>query len=172
MKTIFISAGHSSADPGAAANGTTEAKVVLEFRDLVAFYLEKEGIVFGCDGEKGENLPLVEAAKRAKQYDIAVEFHLNAGPDTATGVETLSDPKNYPLASVLCETVASLLFIKNRGAKPENSGQHSRLAFVQSGGIILELFFITNKKDLEAYEDKKWLLAKLVASALIRHAKN
>lgn len=167
MKTIFISAGHSSTDPGAAANGLTEAQVVLEFRDLVAFYLEQKGATFGRDGRKGENFPLSQAAALAKQYDIAVEFHLNAGPVTATGVETLSATKGYAFASKLCSVVEDTLSIPNRGAKPENSGQHSRLAFVQAGGIILELFFLTNKEDLRKYQEKKWLLAKAVANALM-----
>ncbi len=34
-KSLFISAGHSDTDPGAAANGITEADIVLEFRDMV-----------------------------------------------------------------------------------------------------------------------------------------
>ena len=31
--SLFISAGHSHADPGAVANGHTEADIVLAFRD-------------------------------------------------------------------------------------------------------------------------------------------
>lgn len=166
-KTIFISAGHSSSAPGAVANGLTEAQVVLEFRDLVAFYLEQKGATFGRDGRKGENLPLNEAQAMAKKYDIAVEFHLNAGPITASGVETLSAPKHYAFGSKLCSVVEDVLGVPNRGAKPENSGQHSRLGFVQAGGIILELFFLTNKFDLQAYQDKKWLLAKAIANVLM-----
>ena len=60
-----------------------------------------------------------------------------------------------------------MLGIKNRGAKPEVSGQHSRLGFVQAGGLIVELFFITNPDDMAAYQAKKWLVGKAIADVLI-----
>lgn len=171
MKPIFISAGHSNKDPGAAANGLTEARVVTEFRDLVAFYLDQAGVAYTRDGNKGDNLPLSEAVKLIPKGGIAVEFHLNAATPAATGVETLSAPKDFDLGGKLCSAISERLGIKNRGAKPEGSGQHSRLAFVQGGGIIVELFFITNKSDIAAYDGVKWLLAKDVANVLIEAAR-
>lgn len=163
---IFISAGHSSKDPGATANGFTEAAIVTEFRDLVAFYLDQFDVPFIRDGKKGENLPLAEAVKMIPKKGVSVEFHLNAAASSASGVETLSAPKDYKLGAKLCDAISYRLGIKNRGAKPENSGQHSRLAFVQGGGLILELFFITNKTDLDSYQAVKWLLARDVAKIL------
>lgn len=172
MKSIFISAGHNDNDPGAVANGYKEASVVCDFRDLVGWYLDKAGASFVTDGQKGVNIPLNEAVRIAKDHDICVEFHLNAASSSATGVETLSSEKDFPLANKLCNAVSSRLGIRNRGAKPENSGQHKTLAFVQAGGIILELFFITNKDDLARYEAVKWLLAKDIADILIQEASN
>lgn len=168
MKTLYISAGHSDVQPGAVANGKQENKVVLEFRDLVANELRKLDCIFGTDGVEGQNLTLNESANTAKNYDLAVEFHLNAGPATATGVETLSAPKDYALCNEICSIISDSLNIKNRGAKPEDSGQHKRLAFVQAGGIIVELFFITNKQDLSKYEQNKLKLAKEVADVLYK----
>lgn len=170
MRHIFISAGHSDTEPGAVANEVQENTVAEGFRDLVAFYLAREGVKFSMDGEKGENLPLSKAVKLIPKDSVAVEFHLNADPTSATGVETLSSPKDYALGNKLCQAVSARLGIRNRGAKPENSGQHKTLAFVQAGGLILELFFITNKGDRQAYEEVKWLLAKEVANVLIEEA--
>lgn len=168
MKPIFISAGHSAADPGAVNGKITEASVVLEFRDMVAHYLP-EAL---RDGAKGENLPLSQAVKMIPRGGVAVEFHLNAaGSPSATGVETLSGEADKVLGAKLCATVAARLGIRNRGAKGEGSGQHSRLAFVQAGGIILELFFLSNPDDLAAYEAKKWLVARDVADVLREAAK-
>lgn len=172
MKSIFISAGHDDKDSGAVANEHKEADIVRDFRDLVGWYLDKAGASFVTDGQKGVNIPLREAVRIAAQHDICVEFHLNAGPASATGVETLSAEKDYALARKLCSAVSSRLGIRNRGAKPENSGQHKTLAFVQAGGIILELFFITNKDDLARYEAVKWLLAKDIADILIAEAQH
>ena len=168
VKTLFISAGHSDVDPGATGHGYTEAGIVLEFRDLVAMELRDLGVAFNKDGERGQNLPLRTAISAAKNHDVAVEWHCNAFSNpAATGVETLcADPTN-PLSNVLCATTATVLGIRNRGAKAEASGQHSRLGFVSTGGgIIHELFFITNSADLAAYHANKRQLAYEVAKVL------
>lgn len=171
MKPIFISAGHSNQDPGAVDNGTTEAAVVLEFRDLVADHLHALDVYFDCDGIKGQNLPLREAVKRIPSNGVAVEFHLNAASaNTATGVETLSSDQNKDFCRGLCELISQRLGIRNRGAKDEGSGQHSRLAFVQAGGVIVELFFLTNEQDLRKYQVQKNELAREVAEYLKKAA--
>ena len=171
VKTIYLSAGHSNADPGAVANGRREADIAVEMRNMVSFYLTQAGVEHALDGKGTDNLPLATAAKQARLRDIAVEFHCNAGPATATGSETLSGARDIPLASQLSRAVSSGLNIRDRGAKPENAGQHSRLAFVQAGGIIVELFFLTNTDDLRAYDERKWLAARNVAEVLIGAAK-
>lgn len=170
MRTIVITAGHSNADPGAVGNGTTEAAVVTEFRNLVAEALRASGVQPVVDGEGGTNLPLRDAIRLITPGALAVEFHCNAGPATATGVETLSAPALFPLGRELCAAVSSVLGIPNRGAKAENSGQHSRLGFVQAGGLILELFFISNAGNLQAYQASKNELAAAVADVLIAAA--
>lgn len=166
-KSLFISAGHSDTDPGATGHGYTEADIVLEFRDLVAQYLRGR-VVFDMNGARGQNLPLSEAIEAAKTHDIAVEFHCNAFTNpSATGVETLSAREHYPLGNAICKAVSETLGIANRGAKGEDSGQHTRLGFIsRGGGIIVELFFITNKNDLESYKRRKLDLARKVGITL------
>lgn len=172
MKSIFVSAGHSDVDPGAVAFGRKEADIAVEFRNMVAFYLQREGAPHELDGKGTQNLPLKQAAASAKRHPIAVEFHCNAAASaSATGAETLSGPGNMALGELLSSSIAGALRIRNRGAKDEQSGQHSRLAFVQAGGIIVELLFITNAADLAAYDARKWLAAQAVANVLIDKAK-
>lgn len=171
MKSIFLSAGHSGSDPGAVANGRREADIAVEFRNLVSFYLLRAGVPHELDGQGTENLPLREAVVRARRHPIGVEFHCNAAASAqATGVETLQADKHYRLGADICAALAGTLGIRNRGAKPENAGQHHRLAFVQAGGIIVELFFLTNPGDLAAYDARKWLAARAVADVLIEEA--
>lgn len=165
---IFLSAGHSQTDPGVVANGHREADVVVDFRNLVAYYLDKEGAEYLMDGTASQNWPLRDAIKAAKPCFPAVEFHCNSGPGTAAGVEVLSSKENSALAGRLAAGIAGVLGIRNRGAKPESSGQHHRLGFISDGGgLIVELFFLTNKADLAAYEAKKWLAARMVADILM-----
>lgn len=170
MKTIFLSAGHSETDPGAIAHGRREADIAVEFRNIVSWYLQRAKARYALDATGTGNIPLPAAAKLARKYPIAVEIHCNAGPRTATGVEALSGSKDTQLSEALCAAVSGALGIRNRGAKPEGAGQHKRLAFVQAGGIILELLFITNESDLSAYDARKWLAAKAVADALMAAA--
>lgn len=170
MRKIFISAGHDNKDSGAVANGFKEAEVVRDFRNLVGFYLDRQGVDYIADGYGDVNIPLKEVVKIIPKNAVAVEFHLNAATPAATGVETLSASKDYELGKKLCEAVSKRLNIRNRGAKPEDAGQHSRLAYVQAGGLILELFFITNKQDLANYQAVKWLLAREVADILVAEA--
>lgn len=164
---IYLSAGHSNVDPGAVAFGHKEADIVAEFRNLVSFYLFRAGVEHDVDGAGTENIPLASTIREIGSNRPALEFHCNAGPASAGGVETLCGPKDMALASRLCGAIAMALNIRNRGAKPENAGQHHRLAFVKAGGIIVELFFITNAADLAAYQARKWLAAKAVAEVLM-----
>jgi len=167
-RSLFISAGHSDTDPGATGNGFTEADVVLEFRDMLGDALRRRGIVFDKDGTPGCNLPLRDAVGAAKTHDIAVEFHCNAFSNpAASGVETLSERQHYSLGESICNAIAGVLGINNRGAKGEDSGQHSRLAFIRDGGgVIVELFFITNKSDLSTYLANKHRVVDAVADVL------
>ncbi|MBY5940384.1 N-acetylmuramoyl-L-alanine amidase [Halomonas sp. DP5N14-9] len=167
-KSLFISAGHSDSDPGAVGNGHTEANIVLEFRDLLAEYLG-ERVIVDKDGTDGKNLPLRDAVGAAKAHDLAVEFHCNAAASqAATGVETLSAGHHYPLGNALCHAIADALGIANRGAKGEASGQHSRLAFIrQGGGVIVELFFLSNKRDLAKYIANRRRCVEAVGDVLI-----
>ena len=172
MKTIFLSAGHSTTDPGAVGNGLKEADVAVEVRNAVAGHLRTMGVTCEVDAKGSGNLPLRDAVKAAKRHQIAVEFHCNAAANpAATGVETLQAAKDKALGTALCDAIAVALKIKNRGAKPENAGQHHRLAFVQAGGIIVELFFISNPADVKAYTERKqgmcWLIAQRLAIAAV-----
>ncbi len=170
MKSVFLSAGHSDTEPGAVGFGRREADIVVEFRNIVSFFLWWAGVPHELDGKGTGNIPLREAVVKARRHPIGVEFHCNAGPPTATGVETLSAPDDMALGGRICQSLASSLNIRNRGAKPENAGQHHRLAFVQAGGIIVELFFISNSTDLAAYDRRKWAAAQAVADVLIAEA--
>ena len=171
--SLFISAGHSDTDPGAVGNGLTEADVVLEFRDLLADKLRDMGVTFDKDGIRGQNLPLRDAIREAKQHYLSIEFHCNAAASSAaTGVETLSHEKHFQFCNQINAVISRVLGIRNRGAKPENSGQHSRLGFISTGGgIIVELFFISNPDDVRKYQANKHTLVEELAMLIAREVR-
>lgn len=177
MKTITITAGHSNTDPGACNGSAREADIAQDMRNMVALYLERAGVPIRTDGTGKGNAPLSQAVKLIKGSAVAVEFHCNAAASKAAkGVEALSQGKDKAISQRLCKAVSDVLGSplrgENKGWKPENSGQHSRLAYVSNGGIILELFFISNDVELQTWYDKKWLVAKAVADVLIDIAKS
>lgn len=153
-KTVLISAGHGAGDPGAVGHGYKEADIAVRFRDKIARALRLGGFSVLTDGADGINEPLTKACALARTVPgRAVELHLNAGPEAATGIEALCDPKYRPFAQALCSAVAGPTGLKLRGDggwKDQSSGQHHRLGFCQAGGVILELCFISRKADLDA----------------------
>lgn len=177
---IFVSAGHSNTDPGACANGHREADIVLDLRNYTAFYLKRDlatykNMTILTDGEGDDNMPLAQAATIARKSDLAIEFHMNAARDQqAEGVECLSQPKDKALSQEIAREIIKVTKSTLRGIigwKPENAGQHQRLAFVRAGGIIIEVDFITNALMCETVVAKRWLIAKAVANAVINFLK-
>lgn len=172
-KTVTLTAGHSNTDPGAVNGSDREADIAQDVRNIVASILRNDyGLEVKTDGEGKGNLPLREAVKLIRGSDVAIEFHTNAAASkAATGIEALSTPKNKRWCQVLSRAVADATGWKLRGEggyKPDNAGQHSRLAYAQAGGIVFEPFFISNDADLKLFKERKWIICRAVADAVAR----
>lgn len=170
-KIIVLTAGHSNTDPGAVNGSDREADIAQDIRNIVASILRDDyGLTVKTDGEGKGNMPLREAVKLIRGSDVAVEFHTNAAASkAATGVEALSTPKNKRWCQVLSRAVADATGWKLRGEggfKPDNAGQHSRLAYAQAGGIVFEPFFISNDADLKLFKERKWAICRAIATAI------
>ncbi|TEU26091.1 N-acetylmuramoyl-L-alanine amidase [Alkanindiges illinoisensis] len=168
---IVLTAGHSLIDPGACNGKFTEAGIVREVRNGVTAILNSRGYKVINDGTGTDNQPLGKAAALVKQGKIAIEFHLNAATSkSATGVEALAQSKDKAICQKLCSALANVLDIPVRGGnggwKDEGSGQHSKLAYVSAGGIILELFFISNDAELKKYFERKDQVFTAIADVL------
>lgn len=178
MKPILITAGHSNSDPGA-VNETLrikEADIVRDMRNMVAFYLNRNGVPVITDGDGLSNWSLSKAVAEIANACFAVEFHCNASINkSANGTEAISKIKDKDLSQRLCNAISLIMDTRLRGEdgwKAENSGQHSRLAFVSNGGIILEMFFISNNAEVNKWNSVKWVVAKEVARVLTQHYNN
>lgn len=170
-KIIVLTAGHSNTDPGAVNGSDREADIAQDIRNITASILRNDyGLTVKTDGEGKGNMPLREAVKLIRGSDVAVEFHTNAAASkAATGVEALSTPKNKRWCQVLSRAVADATGWKLRGEggfKPDNAGQHSRLAYAQAGGIVFEPFFISNDADLKLFKERKWAICRAIATAI------
>lgn len=170
-KIICLTAGHSNRDPGAVNGSDREADLAQDMRNIVASILRNDyGLTVRTDGEGKGNLPLAKALTLIRGSAVAVEFHCNAAANkAATGIEALSTPKNKRWCQVLSQAVANVTGWKlrgDKGFKPDDAGQHSRLAYAQHGGIVFEPFFISNDADLALFKQRKWGICRAIATAI------
>jgi N-acetylmuramoyl-L-alanine amidase len=173
MPQILVAAGHSTVppiDPGAVGSGYIEAQEALKLRDAVVKILLARGLSVVTDGSDGVNDPLKKAIQLAKQSMFAVEFHFNAGPPSATGIEVLAPAVKAAKARVLAQSIADATGLALRGGdggyKSESSGQHKRLGFCKAGGLIVEICFISNSNDMNAYNSNFIALSNGLANAI------
>lgn len=175
MKQVFISAGHGGTNPGCVANGHKEADLTLYLRDRVAAILRGKLVHVVTDGRDAENLPLRDALELAKRNEgPSVELHFNASGNVgASGVEVLANAELSALAKQLAWEISRVLQSPMRGQfgwrKPDE-GQHHRLGFCEAGGLVVEVCFMTNSKELNTYlfhdEDVAKAIAKVLAHAV------
>ena len=172
---VAVTAGHSNSDPGAVNGKIKEADLVTDFRNAVSFYLREAGIQVKNDGTGSQNDPLSSAIKLIKGSSVAVEFHMNAATSKqANGIETIALPKDKKLAQDLSKAVADALGSRLRGDNgwiDQSKSARGRLAYVNAGGLIVELGFISNEAELAAYQARYWIAAKAVAKVLIEYEK-
>jgi len=170
---VTVTAGHSNVDPGAVSGKFKEAELVTNFRSAVAYYLKSSGISIKTDGVGTTNNPLASAIKLIKGSSVAVEFHLNAaGSSQANGVETIALPKDKKLAQDLSKAVASALGSRLRGNEgwiDQSQSARGKLGFINNGGLIVELGFISNEDEISRFNARYWLAAKAVADVLIEY---
>lgn len=173
MATFVVTAGHSNTDPGAVANGVKEAEIAVELRNIITKKLRERGHTVINDGVGKDNQPLKQAVKLIRPGAVAIEIHCNAaGSASATGVESISLPPLKGLSQRISQAIARVTKDRVRGDKgwiDQSQSARGKLAFVDAGGIILELFFLTNAAALEAYQSVKWLVATAIADELEAH---
>jgi N-acetylmuramoyl-L-alanine amidase len=91
VSRVVIDAGHGGHDPGARANGLTEAELVLDVALRLDELLREEGLDVVLTRRTDAFVPLEErtAIANRHQADLFVSIHANASPRPATnGVET------------------------------------------------------------------------------------
>ena len=171
-----VTAGHGANDPGNTWNGHREAALMLELRHIVALKLREHGHGVREDGVRGVNWGLNDALKLINGSNLALELHTNAAGPTATGVEVVSQLQHRTVSQRLAHAIGSVLQIPSR--RDRGWVSHTQLSgergfqpgFTRRGGIIVEVFFQSNKRDLATYLERKWLVASAIASVLHQYS--
>lgn len=174
-KTIVVTAGHSNTDSGAVGSGITESSFATSFRNALASKLRLAGYNVLTDGVGSDNKDLKHAIRLAKLGDFAIETHLNAfSNNTAKGVETIGLAKDKVICQEISAAVASITGTTVRGDNgyiTQEQSHRGSLGFVNAGGVILELEFISNPARMTTLQLRYWLVAQAVADVIIKHIK-
>ena len=86
-------------------------------------------------------------------------------------VECISIPKDKELCQHLPNTITATTKNNVRGDNgwiDQSKSARGKLGFVEAGGVIVELFFLSNKGDLERYDEVKWLVASAIVGELVK----
>jgi len=162
-RKLAISAGHSNdpdRDNGANHNGFIEGVETVKLRNALVTEFKTAGIIVNVDDDSNVTK---ETVKLFDQYfgehDILIDLHFNAYHDeTANGVEVIVPEKyttmEYAMACDICRVISDSLNIRNRGVKPESQSARGSLAWMRLNAetILVEVCFISNKKDMTRYK--------------------
>ncbi|UYW02131.1 N-acetylmuramoyl-L-alanine amidase [Flavobacterium agricola] len=157
LLTIFPSAGHHLNDPGAVYHGYTEASLMIMFRNKLTKILDDLGYKFIIDKDHETNTQYQNRIKPGVGSVIA-DYHANAALNqNASGVECfVSDNptvNSLKMANELCAVTAEILNIPNRGVKKPSETARGTIGILKKPGtvVLCELFFLSNKNDLEKF---------------------
>lgn len=152
--SLFLSAGHYPAAPGAAWKGFVEHTEARLWVAEIARYLPSAQLVPAA--ELGAKIRWINA--RAQLADLAVEIHFNAATPTARGSETLHAPGSVRGAVLAADLQAVLArhFLPNRGIKPgfyQQNPAKGPLAFLvqtRCAALIVEPAFVYQADEIRA----------------------
>lgn len=166
---VYVSAGHG--DKVAGANGYIKeheeaVKVAKRVTEIMTdkhsyFYVEKTAKT------QNQNLANIAKAHNAKKCALNVSVHFNSSAGgTATGTEVLYFSKKQ-LASDVSKAIANSLGLKDRGAKERQELYFLRNTATPS--ILLEICFVSTKKDTEAYKKNFEAMCQAIAKELLEY---
>lgn len=154
---VYPSAGHHDNDPGAVSNGYKEADLTKELRNLMIeeFNRRNHRIIVDKDWETN-----TQYQRRIKpgSGSVIMDIHFNSASPAATGVEVVvhnnASKHSIALATEISEKLSEIIGIKNRGVKREKDTARGKIGILnlKAGiSVLVEVCFISNKSDLEAY---------------------
>ena len=166
-KVLLLDAGHGGKDPGTSGNGMQEKNLNLTIAQKIAQKLQGSGIKVYMTRDSDVYPENSTRAKTANDIAVLmVSIHMNSGPETANGTETLYQVHandngarltSKQLAEILQGKVVSATGNTNRGAKLWTDVLILNRTTVPS--VIVEVIFITNTGDAlkisnPAYQDQ------------------
>lgn len=184
-KKILIAAGHGYNDPGAVGNGTNERDFIRKYiAPNVQKYLKQAGHtvdLYGgskqdqnlyIDTQYGERLGDTKNYGmywvKQQKYDVVVELHLDSAGASATGGHVIisdqwpADKIDKDINNMLKATVGTI-----RGITPRNDLLNANVSGrLNMNYRLVEMGFITNKKDMDYLKKNYDKFSKELAGAI------
>ncbi len=162
MAKVYISAGHSSTDPGAVGH-VVERDEVWKIADDLAAWLEDHGITAYRDQWAFNWRQTVDDANE-KEVDYFFEIHENAGG--GNGAECIIHNKgNQYIADALCGAFKS---IGQQWRRTIIDPEFWVLKYTTMPAVIIEVAFVDNWDDIKDFDsdDEKKVLAAALGKAI------
>lgn len=159
IEVVIVDPGHGMSnrergvyDPGACSGGEQEASIAMEWGNELRSQLMAKGVkVIRTRRDAKDPAPVSRRDDIAVSYggDIMISLHCNSGGGKASGAEVFyRGADDNAMAAKLSAAVASVLGIRDRGAKTEKECQHKSLAVMEFDKCwLIELGFIDNAGD-------------------------
>ena len=182
---IYLSAGHSNKpgkDRGASANGFVEGDMTVKVRDCIVASIKALGGTVIIDDPSLITAETVHIWRsKIKPEDIAIDIHFNVSANSKVeGTEALVPFKatklELEIADKLTDIIGNVLETPERGkiaiydgVKSEDSGQHTRLAWLSLPGstVLIEFQFLSNKAAMERLLERLPVICNQIAAYLV-----
>lgn len=173
--TVCIDAGHGGDDFGAISGERREKDDNLRLSQAVKSELEDKGVRVIMTRNEDEFISLGDRCKRAnrKKADLFVALHRNSA-ESGSGVEIWinSDPTQTEseLAQNILDGVEAVGISKNRGVKngfvSNSDGNYYVNKHTDMPSCLVEMGFITSKKDNKLFDENLSEYAKAIAQGI------
>ena len=168
VKQFVISSGHGKFVPGSKGylDEVEEArKVVNRIYTILTNDFNGVGFKFHDDTSttQSQNLTTIVNFHNSKTRSFDISVHFNAAGETATGSECLYY-NEQALSTKVSQSMAKSLGIIDRGAKKRKELYF--LKYTRKKAILLEVCFVTNKKDADAYKKNFEVLCQTISQVI------
>lgn len=166
MAKVILSAGHGAKVSG--ANGfIKEHDEAVRLGKRVVEILGKEAVFYQekTATTQRQNLSNIVAYHNSKSRVLDVSLHFNSASAAATGSECLYlNPKLKNLSAKMSKAMSGAMGIRDRG--PQYRSELYFLRNTNKPAILLEVCFVSSKKDSDAYKKNFEKLAQAIAKVL------
>lgn len=180
MRRIFLSAGHGGydgkpTDAGTTASPTTEAREMIQLRDLVAAELRSRSVeVLAVTDDLNSRQTIEWVNARQRQGDCALELHTGTSSNpTLRGTSIFyiagNPERKADAEQLLLALVGRVPQLPDRGAKPDTATTSGSIPFCRGiviPSLLMEVGYLTNPDDRYLIQNRRRDIAAGIADGL------